>query len=63
MINNPEGSNAKVLLQELKQLLELLNAPYIVIPGNHDPAPEIFYQTFDDPGNIETNLEHSGMDK
>ncbi len=50
LINNPEGSNAKELLRELKQLLELLNTPYIVIPGNHDPAPEIFYQTFDDPG-------------
>jgi len=37
------------LLKELAGILALLESPYLVIPGNHDPAPEIFYQDIPRP--------------
>lgn len=36
-------------LQRMKELLQGLEAPYIAIPGNHDPGPELFYQVFEAP--------------
>ncbi len=50
LINRPNDPDAFKLLEELREITDLLEPPSIVIPGNHDPSPEIFYQTFDDPG-------------
>ena len=32
------------LLQELAEILRKVEIPCLIIPGNHDPEPEIFYQ-------------------
>lgn len=32
------------LLDICREILETSAAPYIAIPGNHDPAPEVFYR-------------------
>ena len=44
LINDPQGTDAEELLSELGRIIGLLDAPVIAIPGNHDPAPEIFYR-------------------
>ncbi len=31
-------------LRRLREIIDLIEAPTIVIPGNHDPAPEVFYE-------------------
>ncbi|HQE77401.1 MAG TPA: metallophosphoesterase [Candidatus Hydrogenedentes bacterium] len=36
-------------LRELRPALDLLAAPVLAVPGNHDPAPEVFYSVFDAP--------------
>ncbi len=36
-------------LRELRPAVDLLEAPVLVLPGNHDPAPEVFYAFFDAP--------------
>ena len=46
LINDPNDPDAGKLLTELKKTLDLLTVPYRVIPGNHDPAPEVFYNIF-----------------
>jgi len=48
-IDKPASPDAAVLLSELKAILDKLNCPYIAIPGNHDPAPDIFYGIFKKP--------------
>jgi predicted phosphodiesterase len=34
------------LLRELRTILETLTCPWLALPGNHDPAPAVFYETF-----------------
>lgn len=46
LINFPDDASASDLLNKLKGLLDQLTMPYIVIPGNHDPAPVEFYRYF-----------------
>lgn len=46
LINFPDDADAGALLLQLKAYLDKLQMPYIVIPGNHDPLPEKFYQYF-----------------
>ena len=41
MINDPAEAP---LLGELAEILERAAMPYLAIPGNHDPAPEVFYR-------------------
>lgn len=41
--------NEAELLKELAAIFEKLNCPKIIIPGNHDPSPEIFYKSFERP--------------
>ncbi|MDA0322074.1 MAG: metallophosphoesterase [Verrucomicrobia bacterium] len=47
LIENPEDLE---LLQSVKDVLDRLNCPYLVLPGNHDPVREVFYSIFPDPG-------------
>ncbi|MFA6714131.1 MAG: metallophosphoesterase [Victivallaceae bacterium] len=42
LIDRPEDVNGLELLAELKQIISLLEAPAIVIRGNHDPDEKIF---------------------
>ena len=46
LINNP---NDYELLVELANTLDKTHCPKIIIPGNHDPEPNIFYQTIERP--------------
>lgn len=46
LVNDP---NDDALLAELSDILDTADCPRIVIPGNHDPAPEIFYRYFHRP--------------
>lgn len=50
-IIHPED-NVNECLQAVKNELSKLISPYIIIPGNHDPAPEQFYNYFDRPDDI-----------
>lgn len=45
-VNDPNDS---VLLAELGNILDGAQCPKIIIPGNHDPEPNIFYQTMERP--------------
>ena len=42
-------SNDAELLKELAEILQTIQCPQIIIPGNHDPEPELFYQYFQRP--------------
>lgn len=43
LVNNSKDLD---LLRELNEVLQKAEAPSIIIPGNHDPAPEEFYRIF-----------------
>ncbi len=50
LLHEPKPDNrATQSLLKLRQVLDKLQMPWIVIPGNHDPAPEIFYQVMPEP--------------
>ena len=49
LINDANDDDAITMLEELKQLINLIECPVIIIPGNHDPAPDLFYQIFERP--------------
>ncbi len=42
LLNEPEGGDRLELLAELKKIIALIQAPTIVISGNHDPARDVF---------------------
>ena len=46
LVNN---SNDTELLKELDEILQTVQSPKIIIPGNHDPEPERFYQYIQRP--------------
>jgi histidinol phosphatase-like PHP family hydrolase len=48
-IDDPDGADARELLQELRQIMDLLTCPWLAIPGNHDPVPDAFYEIFPRP--------------
>lgn len=52
LINDPNASEAPELLGELKRIIDLLESPVLVLPGNHDPAPENFYKIFERPKSV-----------
>lgn len=43
LIDDPASPDAAELLTELRVILEQLDCPWLVIPGNHDPSPDAFY--------------------
>lgn len=53
LVDDGQSPEAEKRLRHLRTILDTLNAPYIAIPGNHDPAPEIFYRVFDRPDRYE----------
>ena len=58
LINEPTSQDAEDLLCFIKTTLDLLDSETIVIPGNHDPAPEKFYKIFNRPTAV---LEINGV--
>lgn len=48
-IDNRSAPDAADHLRELKQIMDLLPCPWLAIPGNHDPAPDRFYEVFPKP--------------
>jgi histidinol phosphatase-like PHP family hydrolase/calcineurin-like phosphoesterase family protein len=42
LINHPEGADGLELLTELKKIIDLIQAPTIVISGNHDLDKDVF---------------------
>lgn len=52
LINFPDGEDGKDRLRELRRIIDLIEAPTIVIPGNHDPDPDEFYTIFDRPDDV-----------
>lgn len=51
-LDAPQAANALERLQTLKQMLDMLQCPVIAIPGNHDPAPDVFYGVMERPAPI-----------
>ncbi|MDD3117927.1 MAG: metallophosphoesterase [Victivallales bacterium] len=49
LIDDPHGDRKSELLTELAEIVGKITAPVIVIPGNHDPSPELFYRYFPRP--------------
>ena len=49
LIDAPAAPEAGARLRELRAILDLLTCPWIAIPGNHDPAPDRFYEFFPKP--------------
>ena len=43
------GSNDAALLKELAEIFQTIQCQQIIIPGNHDPEPALFYQYFQRP--------------
>ena len=49
---HPQGDEVLDELSELRDILDQLDCPWVIIPGNHDPAPDRFYQVMPRPGDI-----------
>lgn len=49
LIDDPQAADASERLQALKAILDRLQCPKIVIPGNHDPHPDRFYEIMERP--------------
>jgi histidinol phosphatase-like PHP family hydrolase/calcineurin-like phosphoesterase family protein len=49
LINDPESEDAHELLKELKIIIDKLECPSMIIPGNHDIDSESFYKIFEKP--------------
>lgn len=49
VINDGTLPTAGTDLERLKTILDLLHCPRIVLPGNHDGDPDLFYSVFDRP--------------
>jgi len=50
LVDDGRSTEAAGRLATLRGILDKLQSPWIVIPGNHDGDPEAFYQVFDRPG-------------
>jgi 3',5'-cyclic AMP phosphodiesterase CpdA len=55
LIDSPGACDSLALLEELKEVINGLEAPYLAVPGNHDPEPEEFYRIFPQNDFIEIN--------
>ncbi len=52
LIDDGNALDAEKNLLHIRSILDKLDSPYIVIPGNHDNDPEKFYKIFDRPNDI-----------
>lgn len=51
-LDAPQAPDALERLRTLKEVLDRLECPAIVIPGNHDPAPDVFYGVMERPAPV-----------
>lgn len=49
LVDEPEGPDTLECLEELRRIINRLEMPALVIPGNHDPRPDLFYQVMPQP--------------
>jgi histidinol phosphatase-like PHP family hydrolase len=49
LVDDGRAADAHDCLARLKEILDGLESPVIVIPGNHDPEPDAFYRIFERP--------------
>jgi predicted MPP superfamily phosphohydrolase len=49
VVDDPDDPRAGQDLELVRKLFEQHGLQYIVVPGNHDPVPEIFYRVFPRP--------------
>lgn len=49
VVDDPADPRALDDLSLARELFDRCGVPYLVIPGNHDPIPEVFYQAFTRP--------------
>ncbi len=47
IVNDGDSETARDCLAKIRQLLDKLACPYIVVRGNHDPSADYFYKVFD----------------
>ncbi|MFW6060367.1 MAG: metallophosphoesterase [Phycisphaeraceae bacterium] len=52
LLDDPEAERAEADLKEMRAILDPLACPSVVIPGNHDPAAERFYEVIERPGEM-----------
>lgn len=52
LLNDPDLPDAPDLLKELATIIDRLDSPSIVIPGNHDLPPDLFYQIIPTPPDV-----------
>lgn len=52
LVDDPDHPEVKKDLWILGDLLESIHIPTIIIPGNHDIAPDIFYHIFRKPNKV-----------
>jgi hypothetical protein len=49
VVDDPSDPRASEDLIRVREMFERCGLLYIVLPGNHDPAPEVFYRVFPRP--------------
>ncbi len=49
LVDGEDKPDALVCLRKICAIADEIDGPVIAIPGNHDPAPEAFYEVFDKP--------------
>jgi histidinol phosphatase-like PHP family hydrolase/predicted phosphodiesterase len=47
LVDGNDNDVARLWLENIKQILEKLNCPYIAVRGNHDPSADYFYRIFE----------------
>ena len=55
LIDDPHAADASALLVALRDILERLDCPWLVLPGNHDPNPAVFYDVFERVEHLDVN--------
>jgi 3',5'-cyclic AMP phosphodiesterase CpdA len=49
LVDGEDSPDALACLRQIRAIADEIVGPVIAIPGNHDPAPETFYEVFDKP--------------
>lgn len=52
VVDGEDKPDALVCLRKIRAIADGIAGPVIAIPGNHDPAPEVFYTVFDKPSEV-----------
>ncbi len=55
VVDHPHAADAPALLLEARQVLDRLDAPWLALPGNHDPAEAAFYDVFEHVDHLDVN--------